>query len=36
MNFPDPNKLHYFQLTVTPGNFLNVTFGFVCVCVKET
>ncbi|NXS15421.1 UBE2F enzyme, partial [Mystacornis crossleyi] len=21
VNFPDPNKLHYFQLTVTPGNF---------------
>ncbi|NWY27700.1 UBE2F enzyme, partial [Pheucticus melanocephalus] len=24
VNFPDPNKLHYFQLTVTPGNFFNM------------
>jgi len=24
VNFPDPNKLHYFQLTVIPGNFLNL------------
>lgn len=22
MHFPDPNKLHCFQLTVTPGNIL--------------
>ena len=28
MHFPDPNKLHCFQLTVTPGNIL------ICVSVE--
>ena len=28
MYFPDPNKLHCFQLTVTPGNILT------CVSIK--
>lgn len=32
MNFPDPNKLHYFQLTVIPGNFFKHDTS-VSVCV---
>lgn len=32
MNFPDPNKLHYFQLTVIPGNFLLKSWFCFCVC----
>lgn len=33
MHFPDPNKLHCFQLTVTPGNIL--TYSSVKVIFKQ-
>lgn len=34
VNFPDPNKLHYFQLTVTPGKFFSTCY-FLCRCLGD-